>query len=217
MRHLLRAIPLLAPVLMAAPACNIIGPALYVAHGPDKVKALFELPKERTVVVFVDDRQSYLPRRTLRQIIADQSTHDLLGAKVVEKMIEPRGVLAASTADQPGFPTDIVTLGKSVGADLVIYVTVDGFSLSPDRQSYNPSARVRVKVVDGVNEKGRVWPDDLRGYPLDVIMGERAGAMPDSPATIIAAEDRLGAEVGRRVAELFYSHEPNVGKVDRSQ
>lgn len=216
MRHFPHAVLLLAP-LLTAPACNIVGPALYVAHGPDKVKALFELPKERTAVVFVDDRQSYLPRRTLRQVIADQATKDLLGAKVVTKMVEPRGVLAASTADQPGFPTDIITLGKSVGADLVVYVTVDGFSLSPDRQSYNPSARVRVKVVDGVDEKGRVWPEDLRGHPLDVIMGERAGAMPDSPATIIAAEDRLGAEVGQRVAELFYSHEPNVGKVDRSK
>jgi len=206
---------LAAAALVACPGCNILGPAGYILHGPERTPEAFVLPKERTAVVFVDDRQSYLPRRSLRMTIADTATRRLLDAKVVTAMVDSQSALAASTADQPGSLTDIITLGKSVGADLIIYATVDGFSLSPDRQAYNPTARVRVKVVDGQGGKGRVWPEDLRGQVVTAGFGERAAQVPDSPSTIVAAEDRLGAEIGRCIAELFYSHEAARSLSDR--
>ena len=66
----------------------------------------------------------------------------------------------------------IEELGKSVGADLVLYVEMDMFTLTPDGGVPKPSASARVKVVD-VAAKERIFPvagADQRGYPVNAII-----------------------------------------------
>jgi hypothetical protein len=202
------ALAALAAVCSILPSgCNIVAPVGYIVHGPEKTPALYTIPKDATVVVFVDDRQSFLPRRTLRQIIAESATKRLLESGSLTKMVEPRAALAASAGDQPGQLTEIVTIGKAAQADIVIYATVDAFSLTPDGQTFAPFAKVRVKVVEAANAQGRLWPDDLRGHSLLVSQGEAPKDLPRSPAALVAAENSLGDEIGRSVAEMFYSHE----------
>lgn len=196
-------------------ACNILGPALYFAHGPEKAPAQFTLPKERPVVVFVDDRANYLPRRSLRLIIASQAGDHLLKAGAVKLLIEPRAAVTASTSEQPGQPLDIVTLGKSVQADVVVYAIVDGFRLSPDGQTFAPAASVRVKVIDVHDPNARVWPAKPEGETVAVQPMESVKDVPRSPAALAAAEERLAAEVGRNIAELFYEHEARRSLSDR--
>lgn len=187
--------------------CNVVGPALMIAHGPDKTAAVHELERDVATVVFVSDPQSFLPRRSLRQGIADEASRWLLDSGTLTKVIEARAALAASTADQPGQPMDIVSLGKSVKADVVVYVMVDSFTLAGPDRTYTPSARVRVKVIDTRGDKGRVWPETTSGYAVAVTPPPDASGGPTSLAGAVSAEAKLGAEVGRQVAELFYSHE----------
>lgn len=201
------ALSTLAFLVLLCAGCNVVGPAVMLAHGPEKTPAQFQLPEGRPVVVFIDDRSSYLPRRSLRQVIATEAGDRLLNHGGVKALIEPRAALAAVTAEQPGVPMDIVTLGKSVQAEIVVYATVTAFTISPDRASYLPSAQLRVKVIDVNHPKARIWPDDPAGHTLTVQPDVTAKELPRSPAALSAAEERLGVEVGRRLAELFYSHE----------
>lgn len=186
--------------------CNIVAGAFYVVHGPEKVRREFELPKERTTVVFVDDLNSRLPRRALRQTLADQVQKELLAQRALVDVVESRSALAAAMAEKPDEPMRVVDVGRAVEADVVIYVAVDGFTLSEDGQSFGPAAQLRVMVTDA-SADARLWPEQPNGRELRVRMPPTPGELPSSQAALIEAENRLAAYAGSAVAQLFYTVE----------
>ncbi|MBS0186866.1 MAG: hypothetical protein JSS51_02285 [Planctomycetes bacterium] len=202
------ALLLAALAIGSAGGCNIVGPAYYFIHGPEKTPAAFTLDKKRSTVVFVDDQNSILPRRSLRMEIASAATQLIQTEKLVDDMIDSRGAIMAATRDRDSEPMSVVAVGRAVKADVVIYVVVDGFTLTPGGVAYMPSARVRVKVVDAVNDT-RLWPqaEIEGGAPLNINMHEKPGYRPTSPSQIVQAENELANEVGVAVAELFFEHE----------
>lgn len=196
-------------VLLAAIApagCNVVGAAFYVVHGPEKVRKEYDLDRNRPTVVFVDDLNSVLPRRALRQTLADQIQNELLAKKVLTDVIDARSALNAALREKPDEPMRIVDLGRAVQADVVIYVAVEGFTLSEDGQSYAPAASLRVMVTDARADK-RLWPQDPAGRELLVRMPLTPGDVPRSHGAIIEAENRLAQYAGSAVAQLFYTVE----------
>lgn len=191
--------------------CNIIGAAYVVAVGPEKAPAKFTLPPEKRVLVFVDDRTSVMGRRTLRLAMAEQATKDLLANAGVKAVIEAKAGFDAAAGESASQPLDIVTLGKNAKADLVIYVTMDGFTLSRDAQTFTPLAAMRVKVLDVNAAEPRVWPADPAGYGTQTRVESTAREIPGNAAGIAAAEESLARCAGTAVAELFYSHESQRG------
>lgn len=186
--------------------CNIVAPAYYIIHGPEKVPAVHELDSKRPTVVFIDDRGNRLPRRALRQTIGDAAQQALLNEKAVVDMIDTRGAIAASSQDRAGQAMSIVDIGKAVGAEVVIYATVDSFTMSTDGQSFSPSATLRVKVID-VNADKRTWPDEKEGYPLSMTLPPRTSEIPRSAAELRIAEEEVGRTIGLGLAQLFYKYE----------
>lgn len=195
-------------VLTLMPAgCNVAGPAFLAVHGPPSIPAAYTLPAERATIVFVDDRGNYLPRRTLREIIASNCGKLLLEQGEVKKLIEPKAALSASLGEKPGEPTDLVTLTKNCQAEVMIYATVDNFSLSTDGgATFEPTATLRVKVIDALAPQPRLWPQEREGKTLKFTLPVPAGATPQSAGEIAQAEEKLAAEAGRALAELFYDH-----------
>jgi len=185
--------------------CNIIGPAMVIIKGPPKVDAVHTLERDKPTVVFVDDRANHLPRRSMRQTIASTAGNTLLEEKVLTRVIEPRAVLAATTGEIAGEPMDLVTLGRNVLADVVIYATIDRYALSGDAQTFSPMVQLRVKVIDVTGEGGRVWPEDKMGHPVVVTLPQSASP-PATSAELQKTEEKLGQEVGRAIAELFFEH-----------
>lgn len=198
----------LAAAGLVLAGCNIVGPAFYFIHGPEKTKAAYTLDKQRSTVVFVDDQNSVLPRRNLRMEIAASATQTIQEEKLVDDMIDSRGAILAATRDRDSEPMSVVAVGRAVKAEVVIYAIVDRFSLSTDGVSYSPVAAVRVKIVDAANDT-RLWPNDTYpdGFPLNVTMFEKARDRPNSAAQIAQAEVELAKETGVAIAELFFSHE----------
>jgi hypothetical protein len=185
--------------------CNIVGPAFAIIHGPEKIPAQYELDKERTAVIFVDDRANNLPRRALRITISTEAERLMLKKEVVKDMVSGQSALAAASTEKGGELLPIADVGRAVSADLVIYVSIDEFTLSPDGQAFVPSTAMRVKVVDAINDK-RLWPEDRNGYPLNVRMGAK-GIVPNSTTERAKAEDELARAAGESVARLFFKHE----------
>jgi hypothetical protein len=195
---------MMAAMLMGG--CNIVGPVLFFAHGPEKTRKAHGLDPERTTVVFIDDRQNRIPRRALRITIAEEAERTLLSSKAVKDMVSGQSALNAAGNDRSGQPAPVAEIGRAVEAQVVIYATVDEFTLTPDGQTYAPTARLRVRVID-VESDTRVWPEDPAGHPLFVRPQVTSRELPSSIAGRYQAEDELARLAGLSVARLFYDHE----------
>lgn len=208
MRHWLP-VMLLAAAAACLHGCNIVAPAVVLASGPPKRNAVYELPPDRPTMVFVDDRDNRLPRRTLRMAIADATQTMLMESKTVkpEHMIDAKVIATVTSRESTTQPMDIRTIALQSQAQIVIYVVPASFRLSSDGQTYEPSADYYVKVLDVTQDKPRLWPQEAEGKVFSVRISTRANDVPSRAADMLKAEDALAAESGRVLAELFHRHE----------
>ena len=190
--------------------CNIIGPAAYFITGPAKTKKQYTLDPKRPTVVFVDDRGNRVPRRAVRNLIAQTADKALLSEGVVKDLISSDSAALAAGQDRTAKPIPISQIGRDVKADVVIYATVDMFTLSADGQSLSPQAIIRVKVIDAVEDK-RLWPPQPQGAVLTVRSNVKTTDMPQSTADRNKLEDELAKLAGDEIAWLFYDHLPPQG------
>ncbi len=186
--------------------CNIASGIFYIVHGPDeKIPPKFVLPPDKSAVVFVDDRNSKLPSRDLREMIATSAGEVLLSEHAVKELIDPRAALGAASKDRFGEPMTIAEIGRAVKADMVVYVTVDSFSLSGDGQSLAPVAALRVKVVES-NSEARLWPEEQEGYGLGVQCPPNQGTLSNSASEMYRIRQEAAARTGLGIAQLFTEH-----------
>lgn len=194
--------------LVAAPGCNILGPVVAVVSGPPTKSAAYELDPALTYVIFIDDLRSNLPKRSLRDIIAQTAEEQILA----EGLLSPDNLISATAARRVASSETndnkmpIVEIGKSVGADVVIYLTIDGFLLSRDGASAMPTALSRLKILD-VDENRRLWPPNEEGYSVIVQPQREVGDLPKDLAGRSAMEVALAKRLGLALAQTFYKHE----------
>jgi hypothetical protein len=201
---------LAAGVLLGA-GCNIVGPAFYFIHGPEKAKKLYTLDAKKTAVIFVDDRGNHIPRRASRVLIAQTAETMLLEEKAVKDMVSTQSAMLAAGKDVNGRPMPIAEIGRAVQADVVIYATVDDFHLTTNGQTFEPGATLRVKVFDAVNDK-RLWPADKpEGHAVVVRLSPKTDELPSSTAARFQAEDELARQCGTELGWLFVTHEKPTG------
>ncbi len=197
----------LAVVLMAVlGGCNIVAPIFFLVHGPEKIPAAHKLEKARPTLVLIDDPASVVSRRQLRAEMGERLDKVLLEKVGLREVIDSRAAMSVLTKDRVSEPMSIAEVGRSLGAEVVIWVGIDAFTLSPDSQSYAPASRFRVKVIDATTGK-RVWPEDPKGHPVSLDIPTRTKELPASTTAVIEAERRLAHQSGEAVARLFYDHE----------
>lgn len=189
-----------------AGGCNIVAPFYLLIHGPEKVQAQYDLPRDRPTVIFIDDRGSHLPRRALRLKIGQDAEKVLLSSGKLKDVISTQSAMGAASQDRAGEPLPIAEIGRAVGAEVVIYATVDQFTLSPDGGAFAPVAQLRVKVLDAAADQ-RLWPAEPTGYVLSVRPSARQGPLPTGLADQFKAQDELAALVGEALARTFIRHD----------
>jgi hypothetical protein len=195
-----------AALLAAIGGCNYAGPIAYIIHGPAKFEAEHTLDVVRPTVVFVDDSRSQLPSRAIRGEIAASVERFLLSQECLKDVIDHRAALQASTADRHGQSLSIVEIGRAVSAEVVIYVEIEAFGISPDGQTYSPFAAARVKVID-IAKESRIWPEDQRGHPVQLKPTPQASNAPESTAAKLESSRLLAVQLGKAIAQMFYTHE----------
>ena len=193
-------------VLSMIPACNVLTPIAFAVHGPQKVMPVYTLDKDVKAVVFVDDPSSRVTQRRLRHSIADRATKELLAKRVLVDMLDPRGILTAASNERYGEQRSISELGKSVGADIVIYAVVTDFTLSTQPGTNIPHALLRVKVID-VASGERLWPTSEMGHIANIQIPQKPGSAPTSTGARLELEQKLAQRTGKGLAQLFYKHE----------
>lgn len=209
MNRPLQVLPLLVLTLSLATlaACNVVGPAALLIEGPPKIDAVYELDPKRSTVVFVDDRNNVLKRVALRQAIAQAAQQELLDQGTLKQVIDCKAAYQVTARDKSNNVLSIVEVGKAVQAEIVIYVTVDSFGLSPDGSSYAPAASMRVKVLDVTKDEPRLWPKEREGHAFMASYRQMASKMPETLSEVAQAEDLLAKQCGRAIQQLFDSHE----------
>lgn len=191
-----------------AGGCNIVAAGGYLAYGPPKVSAQYELP-DRKMVVFVDDRANRLPRSRLRREIAMSTTEELVNKQeLITTAISPDAAIrAASAADIAGELLTIDEIGRSVGAEMVIYITIDAFSVTSADSMPRPICLMRVKVIDAMTGE-RMFPDTPGGIPINAQMNFKT-EFAYAPDQLPRLEEDLARFSGLRASQLFWDHEVN--------
>jgi len=189
------------------PGCNIVSPIAYAIHGPEKTAALYKLDSSRTTVVFIDDRLNKAPRRSLRLAVAEEVEQTLMRRGVLnpEHVLTTRAIMREAADEQFTEPRTIAQLGRDIGAEVVIYATIDVWSASPDGVTLAPSAAVRLKVIDATNDT-RLWPGDGRGHPVAASLPPQTQGVP-SGADLDQGYTALAHLMGLRIARVFFEHE----------
>src|SRR6185436_9787846 len=111
-------------------------------------------------------------------------------------------------------PMSISEIGRAVGAEQIVYASVDSFSLTPDGVNFAPFAKLRVKVIDAVNDKRLFPPEAAPGtsggkepfFIVEVPERPRGSALPKTITERTKEEQKLAEDIGLRLSELFYKH-----------
>ncbi|VAX42057.1 hypothetical protein MNBD_PLANCTO03-1262 [hydrothermal vent metagenome] len=202
--------------LVFVAGCNIVAPAYLLVHGPEKIPQVYALDRERSVVFFLDDREFNIRRAPTRERVAAAAERALLDAKAVDRVLDSRAAMTVVSGEPRGDLLPISEVGRKVGAEVVIYVVPEIFTLSTDGQTFTPMARLRVKVLDAAADT-RLWPEEREGYTLEVTATKRQGSLPTDASSIRQAENDFADLVGRRLAQLFYAHEADTVADERTR
>lgn len=188
--------------------CNIVGPIAAVATPPPKTPAMYTLQDVPTVV-FIDDRDNMVNPASLRRVIADTASSEILDEELVSMTISPQdAMLIASRSDRNNALMNVEEIGKAVGAHQVIYVKITQFAATEDGYTPVPVASAAVKVIDVIG-RTRVFPGSemAEGYPV------RCSGKPVDPTMYASRTSRmqiyesLAKSLGDEIAKLFYEHE----------
>jgi len=171
----------------------------------EKVAPEFELPdrKSTKVLVFPDDMFNPLSYPPAKRAVATR-INEIIEDKELAGGVVPYDELRDLQSTESDFNRlSVSTVGRKLGADLVVYVLLQPLSLkdTPADTLWHGRFSARVRVVD-VN-KGRIWPDEAAGR--EVAVEEDAS---DNPAESYGAElaRRLGNKLADKIAELFHEH-----------
>jgi hypothetical protein len=169
-----------------------------------KVDAVFKPPKDKKVLVFVDDVRYPVNYEPVKAQLTEQLNKRLKDNKVAGDAVS-YDRLVDLMAVTPNFnQLHVPDVGKRLGADLVLYVEITTFLLRETEATpiWQGKLTASVKWVDAT---GRIWPKDRpEGFPVPPIelpMTENASA---GYGAEVARE--LADKLADKIAKLFYDH-----------
>jgi hypothetical protein len=201
-------------LLLCVGGCNIVTPVSYLVFGPEKVEAQYKL-KDVPTVVYIDDRQNVVNPVSLRRIIADTASADIMQFTSVKTTISGQDAMSiVSQKERSNKVMSIEDIGNAVGAQQVIYVEMQMFAESPDGATPKPTAQATVRVID-IAEHLRVFPpadgtEKARSIQASLRITDPSELR--NAATRAKVMQDLAKETGVVIGKLFYKHEPrNLG------
>lgn len=211
--------------LAAMNGCGPIGFAAY-ALSDQSVPAVYELPKRPTVIL-VDDPDQFLGYSQISVNIATGIGIELVDNKALTAVVDQRKVNDLRQGLGRAFdkqPVDVI--GRDVGAQQVIHVHVRSVNYSAQPGMVQPKAVVLIKVIDVPSRKRLFPPSDNNevtstlptlkgGYVLNVDLKERLHDSINSDEQLKVLQRLLASQVGNKVAQVFYKHEPEPSNLRR--
>jgi len=197
-------------LLTAAPGCNYVGAAYVILHGPEKIPAKFKLDPKRKTVILIDDLSNRVPKRSLRDQIGKSADQTLLENDVIAQgfLISADSARRAAASDSVENRMSVVDVGRRLGAEVIIHVTMTGWTLHREPGVISPAATAEIKVIDCV-ANDRIWPPGEGGYEFRAEMPRKGGDLEANASQADKAkwDADLARYVGTEIARLFFEHE----------
>ena len=214
LQRALAALAVLGVFAGAMAGCNIVAPIVLLVAGPPTFEKEFDLDSDRPTVVFIDDPRSQLPRRALRIELLNAAQDDILRKSLVKDLIDGQAAVRVADADSTGGQMSVTELGRTIGAEVVIWVTVDQFVRPDTTGDVQPIVSIRVRVIDA-EEDTLLYPKSPTGRAVRVTDAVRRGAVANAAGARSAAEIAIVQKVGKAAAQLFYEHPVTEHVADR--
>lgn len=190
-------------VMLLLSGCGLTG-----AGG--KQKALYTLPRQKRVMVFVDVHPTVeAPAGFANQLGENLSTH-LFQYQAVDHVVAQARLAELRRAPDTFKKMGVADVARATDADLVLYVDLITFNVSSlsDDSITQGMAQVLVKVIDA-NGK-RLWPlNDVAGAQVDAKVDPAFTEQRDKLAVAKELNDKLARDVGR----MFHDYSPNEGEL----
>ena len=174
---------------------------------PDAVDAVYKFPKDKTVLVLVDDPKGMGREASIQLDLANALNDQLLDHKIAKDVIPQRKLLFEMARTSAFQQLSISEIGKRLKADIVLYVKIEQFALKDNRLSpiWHGELGTTVKVVSVAD--GRLWPKDRHpGYAMPDINSPRESD-DESKRMGEKITMRMAKEMADKIAKLFYKHE----------
>jgi len=170
------------------------------------IPAEYTLPKDKSVLILVDDDRDLIKPSTAREALVDDLAKLLKHNAQVEK-ITTNEELARLRQEEPRFDRrGARELGELANADLVLWLKTTDFALNSDLEMAMTPARftVAVRLLDvhaTEAEQVRLWPTDREGRLVQVQVSvhdiRRCKDLKEAHGMVAAA-------MADEVAKLFY-------------
>lgn len=184
----------------------IIGWTVNAFAPPQKVDAIYKPPPKKKILVFVDDLLNPVSYEPVKAELTQQLNRHLQENKIAGQTVSYQDMLVLIAATPEFNRLAVSEVGQRLGADIVLYVRIDRFSLKDNEAVplWQGRLHATVRMVDV--ELGRLWPDDRPdGYPLRPV-SPPAETNPSSRYGEVLSK-RLARQMADRIAKLFYDHE----------
>ncbi|HUT60986.1 MAG TPA: hypothetical protein VNA25_24325 [Phycisphaerae bacterium] len=208
-RRWLRALTTLVLAAAAAAGGCTQGLAWLVAQftPPKRVKAVYQPPKGKKVLVFVDDQKFPVEYEPVKYELAARINKQLIEHKIARSTVRYELLQNLSTT-RDFHRLAISEVGAKLGADLVLYVQIEAFSLKDNPYSPLWQGRLETSVwfVDA-RKPAKLWPTDVphgSGHIVPPVEFKPT----ENPSVTYGEEvaKSLAAQMAERIVKLFYDH-----------
>ena len=173
---------------------------------PKKIKPLFEFPKDKKILVLVEDRPFPSPYHVKYQL-TERVNQKLREQKILREPIPYDRVQDLATA-RDFQQLAISQVGQKLGADLVLYVQVEDYALKDNPYSPLWHARLETSVwVVDVQTGEKLWPKTSTKNSGHRVKPSEYSHTEDPSITGDLVVNTLSEETADRIAKLFYEHE----------
>lgn len=201
-RHLTAITAACTGLLMACASCANMAAAWANMTGGDWIDAEYELAKA-PLLIFIDDRNSFVTEpKAIREV--HQTISDIFLEFDVNKNVIPFQDWQRLQSDPKYNKMTVRQIGERVGAEQVLYIGVEKFTLQGEGGApiFKGIFVGRVKVLSTERKDDvRLWPEGEGGRRVEVTTDPKPM---DGDTTSGEVAQELGIKMGQKVAELFY-------------
>jgi len=190
-------------LLFSSAGCQVIPAVLEKMFPKQKVPPKFVLPRDKVLLVFPDDLQNPVTYPPIKRRMAEKIVATLIERKAISKAVDYDELLKLESNRDDFNLLSTPKIARLVGAQVVIYISIDRFSLkdNPIDTLWRGTLSGRVKVVDV--EKGQIWPDETGGFPIEIVEPPTDNAY-ESYGVELA--NKLADDLAEKVCDLFSFH-----------
>ncbi len=180
--------------------------------GPEKVKAVYQPPKDKKFLVFVDDLAHPLSYEPVKRDLSEKLNKLLVENKVATDVVDYEQLLNLSIADKKFNQLGVWNIGRRLGADIVLFIEVKDFRLKEyeDTELWQGRFEVEVRLVDcnAPKDNPRLWPTDRKPDEGEMIPPVETEAKEESAASHgVEVANELSEKMADRIDKLFHDYE----------